>query len=148
MEKPVVKRKNLLLWSVVGGLYFAGVIAFIVFALGHPEWLSETYIRVFISFIFFLFAVCYWLFASKISTYAIGSIQIIAALGSNYYQLYRIATTPKHMEVYDRFVFLLAGIALIVSGLKTIDRADDETGKTKGLATSLSNGSSAAPNPD
>ncbi len=146
MAKPVITKEKKLAWYVFSALYFAGVIVLVVVCLGHPEWINDTASRIFISFVFFMFAVGYWLLTSKISSYAIGFVQIIAAVGINYYQLVKIGTGPNHMEIYDRFVFIFGGIALVVNGLRTMEKGDDEK-KRKELATSRSTGSSATPSP-
>jgi hypothetical protein len=142
MAKRVVTKREKVLWFVFMGLYYAGIIALIVYGLGHPELINDTPSRVFVSSIFFLFGLGYWLFTSKISPVAIGWIQIIAAIGINYYQLVRIGSAQNHMEIYDRFVFILGGIALVVNGFKTMEKSDDEK-KRKELATSLSGDSPA-----
>jgi hypothetical protein len=143
LQEPLTVMEWLtLVLTVVLTLGFLGAIT-----SGNVEMFTSPMLRALACFSFLLWGFAYYALKERIPKAWLGLLQIAVGLGSDWYQIGKLAQDGTKTLLNDRITFIVAGLVVIGNGIGTIAKANEPT-KSEGDITPQSNVPSATPSPD
>jgi Na+/glutamate symporter len=149
-KKAIPISKTRALGDFAGFLILAySILAIVWMVMGKSSLLqlASPWVRVFLCFSFLFWSLTYYLYQETAWSILFGLFQIIGATASNWYQLTRLADPHQGLQhnLYDRLVFIAAGIAVTAKGWKDIEKGAGKFAER--VFTPRSSGSSATQGP-
>ena len=119
---PSVRR-----WSISLGLGLVLLLVVFLFGVLGPLILlrgtlrrDEYLARFLICFAFFIWGLAYYAVKTRTNKLLFAFLQIVAALGTEWYQTGKLADQMTRSQIVDRWTFIIAGILVIGNGLEKV----------------------------